>query len=50
VTETTVAEVLAELAALEDPKAREVNKKHGDELDVMLREARTPKAHDWLVN
>jgi 3-methyladenine DNA glycosylase AlkD len=21
-----------------------------DELDVMLREARTPKVHDWLVN
>ncbi|MFG2101018.1 DNA alkylation repair protein [Micromonospora echinaurantiaca] len=97
---TTVAEVLAELAALEDPKAREVNEKHGDdhgvnlgrlrglakrlktqqelarqlwatgdtaarllailicrpkafardELDVMVREARTPKVHDWLVN
>jgi 3-methyladenine DNA glycosylase AlkD len=100
VTETTVAEVLAELAALEDPKARAVNEKHGDdhgvnlgklravakrlkiqqdlarelwraddtaarllallicrpkaferdELDAMLREARTPKVHDWLVN
>lgn len=100
VTGTTVAEVMAELAALEDPKAREVNEKHGDdhgvnlgklraiakrlktqqelarrlwdtgdtaarllallicrpkaferdELDVMLREARTPKVHDWLVN
>jgi 3-methyladenine DNA glycosylase AlkD len=100
VAETTVAEVLAELAALEDPKARAVNVKHGDdhgvnlsklralgkrlktqqelarrlwqtkdtaarllallicrpkaferdELDVMLREARTPKVHDWLVN
>ncbi|SCE96982.1 3-methyladenine DNA glycosylase AlkD [Micromonospora viridifaciens] len=99
-TETTVAEVMAELAELEDPKTREVNKKHGDdhgvnlsklralakrlktqqelacqlwktdetaarllailicrpkaferdELDVMLREARTPKVHDWLVN
>jgi 3-methyladenine DNA glycosylase AlkD len=98
--EVTVAEVLAELAALEDPKARAVNEKHGDdhgvnlsklravakrlktqqelarqlwatgdtaarllsilicrpkafernELDVMLREARTPKVHDWLVN
>ncbi|WP_198940550.1 DNA alkylation repair protein [Micromonospora sp. CB01531] len=95
-----VAEVMAELAELEDPKTREVNEKHGDdhgvhlsklralakrlktqqelacrlwetddtaarllailicrpkafgrdELDVMLREARTPKAHDWLVN
>ena len=99
-TETTVAEVMAELAALEDPKTRAVNEKHGDdhgvnlsmlralakrlktqqelarrlwttadaaarllailicrpkaferdELDVMLREARSPKVHDWLVN
>ncbi|AVT29981.1 DNA alkylation repair protein [Plantactinospora sp. BC1] len=99
-TGTTVAEVMAELAALEDPKMREVNEKHGDdhgvnlgklravakrlktqqdlarqlwqtgdtaarllallicrpkaferdELDTMLREARTPKVHDWLVN
>jgi 3-methyladenine DNA glycosylase AlkD len=100
VSEVTVAEMMAELAALEDPKTREVNKKHGDdhgvnlgklralakrlktkqelarqlwttgdtaarllamlicrpkaferdELDVMLREARAPKVHDWLVN
>ena len=100
VTETTVADVMAELAALEDPKTRAVNARHGDdhgvnltmlralakrlktqhelarrlwatddtaarllailicrpksferdELDVMLREARTPKVHDWLVN
>ncbi len=99
-TETTVAEVMAEMAELEDLKTREVNEKHGDdhgvnlsklralakrlktqqelanrlwetddtaarllailicrpkaferdELDVMLREARTPKVHDWLVN
>ncbi|MFC9839001.1 DNA alkylation repair protein [Rhodococcus sp. NPDC127530] len=99
-TETTVAEVMAELDELEDPKAREVNEKHGDdhgvnlgklralakrlktqqelacrlwetgdtaarllailicrpkaferdELDVMVREARAPKVHDWLVN
>ncbi|WP_066290232.1 DNA alkylation repair protein [Arthrobacter sp. B6] len=91
---------MAELATLEDPRAREVNAKHGDdhgvnlsklravanrlktqqelarqlwdtedtaarllallvcrpkayerdELDLMLREARTPKVHDWLVN
>ncbi|MGR4880254.1 DNA alkylation repair protein [Streptomyces sp. LARHCF249] len=91
---------MAELAELEDPKARAVNEKHGDdhgvnlgklralakrlktqqelarglwgtgdtaarllsllicrpkaferdELDAMLREARTPKVHDWLVN
>ena len=96
----TVAEVTAELAALDDPKIRAVNERHGDdhgvnlgklraiakrlktqqdlarelwatgdsaarllallicrpkaygrdELDVMLREARTPKVHDWLVN
>lgn len=96
----SVAEVMAELATLEDPRAREVNAKHGDdhgvnlsklravanrlktqqelarqlwdtedttarllallvcrpkayerdELDLMLREARTPKVHDWLVN
>ncbi|GAA2623289.1 DNA alkylation repair protein [Streptomyces vastus] len=98
--ETAVAEVMAELAELEDPKTRAVNEKHGDdhgvnlsklralakrlktqqelacrlwatddtaarllailicrpkaferdELDVMLRGARTPKVHDWLVN
>ncbi|WP_433280340.1 DNA alkylation repair protein [Pseudonocardia xinjiangensis] len=98
--EEKVSEVLAELAALEDPRAREVNEKHGDdhgvnlgklralakrlktqqelarqlwatddtaarllailvcrpktferdELDTMLRQARTPKVHDWLVN
>jgi 3-methyladenine DNA glycosylase AlkD len=100
VTGTVLAEVMAELAALEDPKARAVNEKHGDdhgvnlgklravakrlktqqelacelwetgdtaarllallicrpkafdrvELDAMLRQARTPKVHDWLVN
>ncbi|MFE5806737.1 DNA alkylation repair protein [Streptomyces sp. NBC_01232] len=99
-TETTVAQVMAELAGLEDPKMRAVNEKHGDdhgvnlgklraiakrlktqqdlarglwrtddtaarllallicrpkaferdELDTMLRESRTPKVHDWLVN
>jgi 3-methyladenine DNA glycosylase AlkD len=99
VTETTVAEVMARLAVLEDPRTREVNEKHGDdhgvnlgklralakelktqqdlarrlwetgdsaarllailicrpkaferdELDGMLREARTPKVQDWLV-
>jgi len=96
----TVDEVMAQLAALEDPKARAINEKHGDdhgvnlgklravakalktqqelavdlwktgdtaarlvallicrpkaferaELDAMLREARIPKVHDWLVN
>jgi 3-methyladenine DNA glycosylase AlkD len=95
-----VVEVMAELAALEDLRAREVNERHGDdhgvnlgslralakrlktqqelarrlwetddtaarllallicrpkaferdELDAMVREARTPKVHDWLVN
>ena len=100
VTDPMVAEVMAELAALEDSRAREVNEKHGDdhgvnlgklralakrlktqqdlarrlwetgdtaarllailvcrpkafgrdELDAMLRQARTPKVHDWLVN
>lgn len=98
--ETTVSEVMARLAALEDPKARAVNERHGDDhgvnlgklralakqvktqqelaqqlwetgdtaarllallicrpkgfgrdqLDTMLRQARTPKVHDWLVN
>ncbi|MGZ3148272.1 DNA alkylation repair protein [Lentzea chajnantorensis] len=96
----TMTEVLDRLAALEDPKTRAVNEKHGDdhgvnlgelralakelktqqdlavqlwatgdtaarllallicrpkafsraELDTMLREARKPKVHDWLVN
>jgi 3-methyladenine DNA glycosylase AlkD len=96
----TLTEVMAELTALEDPKARAVNEKHGDdhgvnlgklraiakrlktqqelsrqlwatgdtaarllallicrpkafdrdELDAMMRDARTPKVHDWLVN
>ncbi|WP_436843407.1 DNA alkylation repair protein [Streptomyces narbonensis] len=100
VTDATVAEVLAELAGLDDPKVRAVNERHGDdhgvnlgklralakrlktqqelsyrlwatddtaarllailicrpkafrrdELDAMLRDARTPKVHDWLVN
>ncbi|MEU7297368.1 DNA alkylation repair protein [Streptomyces exfoliatus] len=99
-TETVLGEVMAELAALEDPKARAVNERHGDdhgvnlgslralakrlktqqelacrlwetddtaarllallicrpkafgrdELDAMVREARAPKVHDWLVN
>lgn len=94
-----VADVQAELAALEDPRVRAVNERHGDdhgvnlttlravakrlrtqhplarelwatgdtasrlvallvcrpkefgreELDSMLREAGTPKVHDWLV-
>src|SRR6478736_8425643 len=98
--ETTIVAVMAELAALEDPKMREANQKRGDdhgvnlsalravakrlktqhelarelwatddtaarllsllicrpksfelqELDSMLRQARAPKVHDWLVN
>lgn len=98
--ETTIDGVIAELAALEDPRMREVNLKRGDdhgvnlsalravakrlktqhslacelwatddtaarllsllicrpkafelqELDAMLRQARAPKVHDWLVN
>jgi 3-methyladenine DNA glycosylase AlkD len=100
VTVTTVAEVMAELTAIEDPRIREVNERHGDdhgvnlgklralakrlktqqelarglwetgdtaarllailicrpkaferaELDALLRGARVPKVHDWLVN
>jgi 3-methyladenine DNA glycosylase AlkD len=99
-TGTTVADVMAELRALEDPRIREVNERHGDdhgvnlsalravakrlktqpdlarglwttgdtaarlvailicrpkaygrdELDAMVREAHTPKVHDWLVS
>ncbi|MGW5067369.1 DNA alkylation repair protein [Streptomyces cyaneofuscatus] len=99
-TGTTTAQVMAELADLDDPKMRAVNERHGDdhgvhlgklralakrlktqqdlarelwatddtaarllailvsrpkaygrdELDTMLREARAPKVHDWLVN
>jgi 3-methyladenine DNA glycosylase AlkD len=95
-----VADVMAELHALEDPRIREVNERHGDdhgvnlsalravakrlktqpdlarglwttgdtaarlvailicrpkaygrdELDAMVREAHTPKVHDWLVS
>lgn len=98
--ETAVGEVMVQLAALEDPRIRAVNERHGDdhgvnltrlravakqlktqhdlaqalwetgdtaarlvallicrpkaysvaELDDMLREARVPKVHDWLVN
>jgi 3-methyladenine DNA glycosylase AlkD len=99
-TGSQVAELIAELDALEDPRMREVNERHGDDhgvnlsklrlvakrlktqhelatelwatddtaarllallvcrprsysaeqLDSMLREARAPKVHDWLVN
>jgi 3-methyladenine DNA glycosylase AlkD len=40
VTGTTVAEVTAELAALEDPRTRAVNKKHGDDHGVNLSKLR----------
>ena len=99
-TDTMLADVMVELAALEDPRSRAVNANHGDdhgvnlsklralakrlktqpdlsrelwdtgdtaarllallicrpkalgrdELDTMLRQARTPKVQDWLVN
>ncbi|GLZ06247.1 DNA alkylation repair protein [Actinomadura sp. NBRC 104412] len=39
-TETTVAEVMAELAALEDPKVRAVNERHGDDHGVNLGKLR----------
>lgn len=39
-TEPTVAEVMAELAQLEDPRAREVNEKHGDDHGVNLSKLR----------
>lgn len=38
---TTVAEVQAELAALEDPKVRAVNERHGDEHGVNLTRLRS---------
>jgi 3-methyladenine DNA glycosylase AlkD len=37
---TTVAEVLAELTALEDPKVRAVNERHGDDHGVNLTKLR----------
>ncbi|WP_346533264.1 DNA alkylation repair protein [Micromonospora sp. DPT] len=39
-TEAMVAEVMAELAVLEDPKAREVNQRHGDDHGVNLSKLR----------
>jgi 3-methyladenine DNA glycosylase AlkD len=39
-TETTVAEVMAELAELEDPKIRAVNERHGDDHGVNLGKLR----------
>ncbi len=40
VTETALAEVMAELASLEDPGARAVNEKHGDDHGVNLSKLR----------
>jgi 3-methyladenine DNA glycosylase AlkD len=40
VTDTTVAEVMAELATLEDPRARAVNERHGDDHGVNLGQLR----------
>lgn len=40
VTSPAVADVMAELAALEDPKARAVNEKHGDDHGVNLGKLR----------
>lgn len=39
-TETTVGDVLAELAALEDPRVRAVNERHGDDHGVNLTQLR----------
>ena len=39
-TDTMVAEVMAELAELEDPKTREANEKHGDDHGVNLSKLR----------
>jgi hypothetical protein len=44
VAEVTVAEVMAELAALEDPKIHEVNEKHGDHHGVNLGKLRARQA------
>ena len=40
VTDTTAAEVMTELAALENPKIREVNERHGDDHGVNLGKLR----------
>lgn len=39
-TESVVTELLAELASLEDPRAREVNERHGDDHGVNLSKLR----------
>ncbi|MDN6151683.1 MAG: DNA alkylation repair protein, partial [Yaniella sp.] len=38
--EVTVEEVLSELAALEDPKVRAVNERHGNDIGVNLSKLR----------
>ena len=40
VTDSTLAAVMADLAALEDPKIREVNLRHGDDHGVNLSRLR----------
>jgi 3-methyladenine DNA glycosylase AlkD len=40
VTQATPAEVMAELAALEDPRSRAVNERHGDDHGVNLTRLR----------
>ncbi|MET9971159.1 hypothetical protein ABZZ80_36000 [Streptomyces sp. NPDC006356] len=51
-TETTVAEVLAELAELDDPRIRAVNEKHGAGLlDVIEAEMKAaPDRLQWAMN
>ncbi|MBC7725494.1 MAG: DNA alkylation repair protein, partial [Burkholderiaceae bacterium] len=39
-TATTAPEIVAELAALDDPRAREVNARHGDDHGVNLGQLR----------
>jgi len=49
-TETMVAEVMAELAELEDPRVREVNARHGDDHGVNPGRLRctSPFAPAWI--
>ena len=43
--QATVADVMAELAALEDPKIRAVNERHGDDHGVNLSKLRAVAKH-----
>ena len=51
--ETTVTEVMARFAALDDPKVREVNRRHGDDHGVDPTRLRAPakelKTHQDLA-